>query len=214
MGYYYDQNDKYCYGSFDITGRVEELNEEKRVVVLSLDNGGFARIFIPSRREFSSLNLGGIVKVSIWIYKDEIGREDGMWGCLSREDARFLLPIMSVSGVDPVRAWGILDLFLENGKTKKDLISVLQNEDADTLIKAPGISPKTAAKIINELKTYEFNEIELLDKENNPNITEALTMITSLGYTKADVDRVISDKSELFGKTVEEIVEYCIDKLQ
>lgn len=212
MGYYYDQNDKYCFGSFDVTGRIEELYEEKRVVVLAFDNGGFAKIIIPSVREFSSLKLGETVTVAIWIYGDD---KDGIQGCLSRDDAKFLLNFMNnVSGVGPKAAWGILDLFLEKGKTKKDLINAIQNEDSDALCEAPGISPKTAAKIINELKTYEFNEIELQDKEDNPNISEALTMITSLGYTKTDVDRVISDKSELFGKTVEEIVEYCIDKLQ
>ena len=195
MGYYYDQNDKDCYVSFDVTGRVEELHEEKMVVVLSLDNGGFARIHIPSKREFSSLKLGESATVAIWIYRDEIGSEDGIMGCLSREDAKFLLSLMSVSGVDPVRAWDLYDLFLAKGKTKKDLISAIQNEDSDALCESERITKKTAEKIFKELKNYKFNETELLDNRENPNLAEALTMMTALGYTKADLDRTIVDKS-------------------
>jgi Holliday junction resolvasome RuvABC DNA-binding subunit len=214
MGDNYDQTDEDCYASFDVTGRVEELYEEKQVVVLTLDNGGFARIHIPSKREFSSLNLGKSVTIAIWIYRWEIDREDGIMGCLSRDDARFLLPIMSVSGVDPTSAWNLYDTFLAKGKTKKDLVSAIQNGNVDELFESERISRKTAEKIIIQLKNYKFNETDLIDKGENPNLAEALTMITALGYTKVDFDKVISDKTVLDGKSASEILEYCIEKLQ
>ncbi|MCD8369489.1 MAG: Holliday junction branch migration protein RuvA [Clostridiales bacterium] len=76
-------------------------------------------------------------------------REDAMtlYGFLSRQDQRMFEELLGVSGIGPKAALGIL-----SSLTPDDLRLAILSEDARAIAKAPGVGPKTAKRIILDLK--------------------------------------------------------------
>lgn len=76
-------------------------------------------------------------------------REDAMtlYGFLTRQDRRMFEQLLGVSGIGPKAALGILSVLQPD-----DLRMAVVSEDVKAIAKAPGIGPKTAKRVILELK--------------------------------------------------------------
>ncbi|MCD8083175.1 MAG: Holliday junction branch migration protein RuvA [Clostridiales bacterium] len=76
-------------------------------------------------------------------------REDAMtlYGFLTRQDQQMFEELLGVSGIGPKAALGILSAL-----TPDDLRLAILSEDARAIAKAPGIGPKTAKRMILDLK--------------------------------------------------------------
>ena len=88
---------------------------------------------------------GNVVKIYTYTYV----REDalGLFGFLTQDDLKIFKLLITVNGVGPKAALAIL-----SAMTADELRFAILAEDAKAIAKAPGIGPKTAKRMIIELK--------------------------------------------------------------
>lgn len=186
-----------------IKGRLEIKSKDYIVV----DVGGIGYKIFMSETAINELEKGKEVKIFTYmkVREDDIS----LYGFLNNEELVTFELLISVGGVGAKSAITILS----NITPSKFALAVITN-DVNTLKKLPGIGAKTAARIILELKDKmkteqsieeskdeEIKEAIVLDNKAN----DALEALCVLGYTRKDVEKVLSniDTNKL---TVEEII--------
>ena len=125
-----------------IRGTLAEKNEDSAVVEA---HGVGYKIFVPVPVLSELPPLGESVK----IYTYFSVREDGMslFGFLSRQDLAMFKQLIGVNGIGPKSALGILSAL------RPDVLRMaVASGDAKTISRAPGVGPKTAQRIILDLK--------------------------------------------------------------
>ena len=120
-------------------------------------------------------------------------REDAMelYGFLKREERDMFCRLISVSGIGPKSALGVL-----GSMPLSDLRLAILTGDAAALSRAPGIGKKTAQRISLELKDKlaqdalggavgldEFVVTSSVDASVQDAVSEAMLALKSLGYT-------------------------------
>ncbi len=123
------------------------------------------------------------------------------------------MKLKSVSGIGPKSALNIL-----SGSSASNLINSILSEDVKSLTLLPGLGPKTAKRIILELKEKlvdSSNEISSSNSFDNQVLNDARNALISLGYKLKDVNDVISNeyKSKVFNDSLEEIIRKILKKL-
>ena len=122
-------------------------------------------------------------------------REDGieLFGFASETELSSFKMLLSVSGVGPKAAISILSLL-----TPERFALAVCTEDRKTISKAVGIGPKTAARIILELKDKLLKETDLNEaanasiesvaapKTNSGKLSEAQDALMVLGYSRSE----------------------------
>ena len=186
-----------------IKGKLEIKSKDYIVV----DVGGIGYKIFMSETAINELEKETEVKVFTYmrVREDDIS----LYGFLNNEELVTFELLISVGGVGAKSAITILS----NITPSKFALAVITN-DVNTLKKLPGIGAKTAARIILELKDKmkteqsieeskdeEIKEAIVLDNKAN----DALEALCVLGYTRKDVEKVLSniDTNKL---TVEEII--------
>ena len=186
-----------------IKGRLEIKSKDYIVV----DVGGIGYKIFMSETAINELEKGTEVKVFTYmrVREDDIS----LYGFLNNEELVTFELLISVGGVGAKSAITILS----NITPSKFALAVITN-DVNTLKKLPGIGAKTAARIILELKDKMKNE-QSIEENKNEEIKEAIVLdnkandaveaLCVLGYTRKDVEKVLSniDTNKL---TVDEII--------
>ena len=143
-------------------------------------------------------------------------REDAMelYGFGDEEELTLFKMLIGISKIGPKVAMGILS-GTNPGEFKKRIVA----GDVAALTALPGIGPKTAKRIIVELKDKFVvtgdDDVMMLDGEVPDQFADALATLTALGFHRSDGFRVLSDmqrKDQLSGD-VEEIVKIALTKL-
>ena len=125
-----------------IRGTLAEKNEDSAVVEA---HGVGYQIFVPVPVLSELPPLGESVK----IYTYFSVREDWMslFGFLSRQDLAMFKQLIGINGIGPKSALGILSAL------RPDVLRMaVASGDAKTISRAPGVGPKTAQRIILDLK--------------------------------------------------------------
>jgi len=129
-----------------IKGRIDILQPE--VLILECHGIGY-EIRIPTTvfEELSAQSQMAGQEIKIYTYLHV--REDllQLYGFLRMEDLEVFKLLLTVNGIGPKAALGILSVI-----TPVDLRFAVLSEDKKTISKAPGIGAKTAGKLILELK--------------------------------------------------------------
>ncbi len=122
-------------------------------------------------------------------------REDAMelFGFVSREEKRMFMKLISVSGIGPKTALGVLGVI-----SPADLSVAIVTGDASRLAKAPGIGKKTAQRLILELKE-KVSENDLISAPGAPRFvpashsaqSEAIEALMALGYTSSEASGAV-----------------------
>ena len=129
-------------------------------------------------------------------------REDGieLFGFASETELASFKMLLSVSGVGPKAAISILSLL-----TPEKFALAVCTEDRKTISKANGIGPKTAARIILELKDKLLKETDLNDAANasiesaapvktgSGKLSEAQDALMVLGYSRSEALNVLKN---------------------
>src|SRR3989344_2594196 len=122
-----------------------------------------------------------------------------MYGFQNKEDLELFHLITSVNGIGPKSAMGILSTI-----EPKHLKVAVMSEDADYLKKVSGLGPKTAQRLILELKNkvdyLDVGDMKGIDLGQEGHATEALL---ALGYSPSQAQDALKDAK---GKTLEERV--------
>ena len=167
-----------------VRGKLEETGNDYVV----LDNHGIGYlIYTPSSVLNELPNRGETVRMYTYMYV----REDQMtlYGFLTRDDLQIFKLLISISGIGPKGALGILSTISPD----QFRIAVISG-DSKAIKKAPGIGPKTAQKLIIELKDKLKLE-DVFEEEDVPSTSdsldhnaqkEAMMALVSLGYSESE----------------------------
>lgn len=161
---------------------------------LILENQGIGYLIYTPDPVIDALPAAG---EQIRVYTYMYVREDqlALYGFLTRDDLEIFKLLIGISGIGPKGALGILSTISSN-----QLRMAVLSGDAKAIAKAPGIGPKTAQKLIIELKdklkladTFEVLESEMADSAvfNDNSEKEALLALVSLGYSEAEAFRAM-----------------------
>lgn len=192
-------------------GKITYINEEQVI----LENSGIGyNIKMPSS-DIATLGLGDEVK----IYTYTSVREDAfvLYGFLSMEELDFFRLLLTVNGVGPKNAIGILS----NSSIDNLQVAIIA-QDSKAISKVPGIGAKTAARICLDLKD-KVKPQDLLDiviGEDNKNVSkdtpvkkEAIEILGALGYTPSEAMRAINKVDILDTDKPEDVVSKALKLL-
>lgn len=149
----------------------------------------------------TSQNIANKIGQNVKLYTYLAVREDGveLFGFESNEERACFNLLISVSGVGPKAAISILSMM------SPDRFSLaVCTEDTKFISKAPGVGPKTAARIVLELKDKISKDMMTASPDlagskptkSSPmskNLSEAVEALTVLGYDKNSILAAIRD---------------------
>lgn len=194
---------------------------QKQIGYVVIDVGGLGyKVFMsePSIEEIG--NIGDEVKVHTYyrVSEDDIS----LFGFNTQEELRMFELLISVSGIGAKTAIAMLACI----EPSQFAIAVISN-DIDTLKKIPGVGPKSAQRIVLELKDKMKKEQQISELTNatleqkskikkvivaDSKTQEAIDALQVLGYTKKDVEKALEqiDTAEL---KVEDIIKKALREL-
>lgn len=138
---------------------------------------------------------------TVCLYTHMAVREDDveLFGFATQEELASFKLLISVSGIGPKAAMSILTLL----SPEKFALAVC-TEDKKTIAKANGIGPKTAARVILELKDKLMKETDLSSPiaaspaastagAARGKLSEAVDALVVLGYSRAEASGILKD---------------------
>ena len=175
-----------------IKGILAEVNTDSIVI----ENQGIGYQLYVSLQALEELPAIGMeVKVYTYLHV----REDAMvlFGFPDREDLKMFQMLLTVSGVGPKGALGILSAL-----SGDDLRFAILSGDSKAIAKAPGIGAKTAQRVILELKdkvsledAFETKTAHIAGGNVTVNGTvknEAIQALVALGYSSSEAMKAVS----------------------
>ena len=187
---------------YSVKGKV--TGEGDSFVVIEVGGVGF-RVSTDSRTLRNIAGAEGEVKLFCYTYFREDRLE--LYGFNEEETLRLFEMLITVSGIGPKTALGILDV-----DTVPNIMAAIIEKRVELLTRTSGIGRKTAERIILELhskiklpKAKMLTEKMDVDRE----IEEALA---GLGYGRTDIRRVIEAVPES-EKTLEERLKFALKSL-
>ncbi len=197
-----------------LKGELAEVKEN--YVVLEVNNIGY-EVYLPASAIMDLPSRGSTIKLYTYMHV----REDaiGLFGFLTKDDLEMFKLLITVNGIGPKGALGILSAI-----TADDIRFAVLAEDAKAIAKAPGIGSKTASKLILELKdkfklesAFEQRLINQENKQFNSGIQskkeEAVQALTVLGYSASDALKIVHQIEITEDMTSEEILKQCLKKM-
>lgn len=179
---------------YSIQGTVAEKGEDF-VVVQSGDIAYYLNTTLITIAEISET----VGKITFYTYLNV--REDAMelYGFASKEEKEWFQMLITVSGVGPKAGLAILSTL-----TPDNLSLSILNEDVKSLSTCKGIGPKTAKRIVLELKDkvakMDISSVSLSGNSGsayqqagnlNSNFGEATSALMALGYSQLEASQAI-----------------------
>lgn len=201
-----------------ISGRLAMANPSTAVI----DAGGVGYKLTISENTYNALPPRHTVEnPTAKLFTYMAVREDGieLFGFASETELSSFKMLLSVSGVGPKAAISILSLL-----TPERFALAVCTEDRKTISKANGIGPKTAARIILELKDKLMKETDIDSaaqasiesavpvKTNSGKLSEAQDALMVLGYSRSEALNVLKsiDTQSL---SLEDIIKKALNML-
>ena len=183
-----------------------------------IDAGGVGYRMTVSQNTYDKLPLAGnAAKLFTYLAVREDGIE--LFGFYDETELSSFQMLITVSGVGPKAAMSILSLL-----TPEKFALAVCTEDTKAISKANGVGPKTAARIVLELKDKlikehgnDFSAVPEVatSAKGAPargKLTEALDALMVLGYQRAEATAVLKSlPTEQM--TLEEIIRQALKKL-
>ena len=168
-----------------LRGEVAQVLPDRVVVEV----GGVGFEVLVSVRDAADMPPAG-EDVKLYTYMSVSEDAIRLYGFLSQDDLNVYKTLITVSGVGPKAALGILGVLSAN-----DVRFAVFSEDDKALARAPGIGGKTAKKLILELKegtdtgfqSAEVSSSAVIDAE----LADAVQALTALGYSNSEALRAV-----------------------
>ena len=189
-----------------------------------VDAGGVGYKMTVSENTYRALPRRTDKNPTVTLYTYLSVREDGieLFGFANERELSSFKMLLSVSGVGPKAAMAILSLL-----TPEKFALAVCTEDKKTISKATGVGPKTAARIILELRDKLMKDTSI-DEDLSTAVldhsaeaagapargktSEAMDALLVLGYTRAEAQKALSaiDTQAL---SIEDIIKEALKKL-
>jgi len=173
------------------------LDKNAKSITLLVNNIGYKIFIAPTILEKLKTNT----ELELYTYLRH--KEDGMdlYGFKTKQELAFFELLISISGVGPKSALGILEV-AKLSNIKKAVL----RDDPSILYKVSGVGKKTAERIVVELKNkfeslpIDEQEISLTDSD-----TEVFDALVGLGYQERDVRQALKQLPETITTTDDKI---------
>ena len=195
-----------------------ELCEAGQDTIVVACHGIGYEIQVPVSVAQALPDTGNIVKIYTYTYV----REDalGLFGFLTKDDLTVFKLLITVNGVGPKAALAIL-----SAMTADELRFAILAEDAKAISKAPGVGPKTAKRMIIELKD-KLNLESMLESHGDSDMhtagiseaaasvrDEVIMALTALGYGNTEAVRAVRAVSDADGMDSETLLKQALKKI-
>lgn len=192
------------------------LNEDSKAVI---DVGGIAYAMTVSANTQSSISSKSFNgETDITLYTHLSVREDGieLFGFKDTDELNMFKLLITVSGIGPKAAMSLLSFLTPDG-----IATSIYNDDKKAISKAPGIGPKTAARIILELKDKLISKPSsvsdtvpdiFVNNSDSGKYNEAIDALIVLGFNRSAATEALKsvDTSKL---ELEDIIREALKKL-
>ena len=194
---------------------------QKQVGYIVIDVAGLGyKVFMSENAIENIGDIGELVKVHTYykVAEDDIS----IFGFNTQEELRMFELLISVSGIGAKTAIAMLGCI----EPSQFAIAVISNDIA-TLKQIPGVGPKSAQRIVLELKDKIKKEQQISELTNatleqksqvrkviitDNKVQEAIDALQVLGYTRKDIEKALEqiDTTEL---SVEDIIKRALKEL-
>lgn len=183
---------------------------------LALDVHGVGyEVFIPLSTYYNLPDVNETLTLSIHTHV----REDAiqLFGFITPQEKDAFVLLMSVSGIGPKSALGILSAL-----PVSDLVSAIQSADVEKLETVPGIGKKSAGRLVLELKDKLVKLHPALTppadhviKGQDDTFDDALSALTNLGYRASDAKEALktAQRSRSGPMTLQELIRESLKNL-
>ncbi|MEC8946193.1 MAG: Holliday junction branch migration protein RuvA [Candidatus Neomarinimicrobiota bacterium] len=193
---------------------IHGIIEKKEPTNLFIKLNGFVFNVSISIRDYEKLPSVG-KKIDVLTYLNVRENLMELYGFLSKDRRDLFIQLISVSGIGPRTAINLLsNVSVQN--FKENIIT----EDIKSLSLIPGIGPKTAKRIIVEIKekiTTDSSSKRALDTSKiNFNVDDIYTALSSLGYKKSQIDKSIKklNESNSFEGNIEDVIKKILSTIR
>ena len=193
---------------------IHGIIEKKEPTNLFIKLNGFVFNVSICIRDYEKLPSIG-KKIDVLTYLNVRENLMELYGFLSKERRDLFIQLISVSGIGPRTAINLLsNVSVQN--FKENIIT----EDIKSLSLIPGIGPKTAKRIVVEIKekiTTDSSSKRALDTSKiNFNVDDIYTALSSLGYKKSQIDKSIKklNESNSFEGNIEDVIKKILSTIR
>ncbi len=198
-----------------LKGFIEEKSEKS--IFLDVNGVGY-EVYMPTGSASQLPSVGEEVKIHTYLQISENGI--GLYGFLTKDELSVFKLLITVNGIGPKGAVGILSALSAN-----ELRLAVLSDDDKAIAKAPGIGAKTAKKLILELKDKfhledaleEFTEpakVQYAGKNDmNDAHLEAVQALVALGYSNSDALKAVKLADTGASFTTEDLLKAALKQL-
>lgn len=195
-----------------LKGELSAIYEDK--VIIEVSGVGY-NVMMPSSCTAALPGIGNSVKIYTYLSV----REDAMqlYGFNTSDELELYKLLITVNGIGPKAALQIL-----SSMTGNDIKFAILSSDAKTISKVPGIGPKTAQRLIIDLKdkidlidTFEskISKTQATTAKLSDEKTEAVEALVALGYSQKDAYSAVSTAEIEDGAPVEEVLKLALKNI-
>ena len=184
-------------------------------IVLDVNGIGY-NLYVPANCYDYLPGIGEECKIHTYLHV----REDAMilYGFLAKDDLELFKQLITVSGIGPKGAIGILSAL-----SADDLRFAILAGDSKAISKAPGLGAKTAQRVILELKdkmSLEDAFEKKLDNAKMPQVSsnnqvknDAVLALNALGYSSSESLKAVSKVEITPDMDVEDVLKQALKQM-
>ena len=181
-----------------LKGILSEVN--KNIGLIETSGGVFYQIYLtPSLISHTSPSS----PITLYTYLQV--RDDALvlFGFQTREEHDFFLMLLSVPGVGPKTAYGIISI-----SNIDEIIEATKKNDLDYFTKIPGLGKKTGLKIILELSQKLKTEFKFQDTALSEDDRTVVDALIALGYKSSEAKQKLGkiDKNLSIEEKVKQVL--------
>jgi Holliday junction DNA helicase RuvA len=178
-----------------LRGIVDEINNDH--IILDVGGVGYKIFLTTSTLASLSHNAPGVFNIEMIVREDQML----LYGFNSKLEQKWFNLLQTVQGVGAKVALALLSTL-----DTERLLHAIISDDQRTIKSIPGIGPKLAARIVNELKNHQEISAAASTMHIKANISvgsnagatssifnDALNALATLGFSRSDAARVLSE---------------------
>lgn len=190
---------------YTLKGKLVGRGDGFLVVEVGGPTGGLGFKVFTNSEILSKFPQNSLIKLFCFLYIRDDRIE--LYGFLEEQALKLFEMLNAVAGIGPKTALGILDI-----DTVPNLMAAIIEKRAELLSRTSGIGRKTAERIILELHSkIKLSEAKTLTEKMDIDI-EVEEALTSLGYSRSQVKRALSETGGE-AKTLEEKLKQALRSL-
>ncbi len=159
------------------------LDKDKNSITLLCGQIGYRIFLLPKLLDQIKPNQ----QLELYIYLRHKDEAMDLYGFKNKEDLEFFELLLTISGVGPKSALGILEV-----ASLTQIKKAILRDDASILYKVSGVGKKTAERIVVELKN-KLDSLPVIEKEITltDDETEIFDALKNLGYQEKDIRQAL-----------------------